>query len=222
MDDNRVPDEVAAAIEECWPDGVIAEFDTEESYFYGIYGALERDLRKIPGATLIWQTEAEREDWQSYHVFFLAPQGGEFEFETETEVEDPEDPNGGTVTYPGRGWYGCGVFVSFASPLASVRFSDYSQFDDGSVSTPDPGEVAHYEDTGEPVDLATSYRQDLGGYAFAKLESLSSSIVTVLAKHDVTVLDQAILDLPAPGLEADSETIDEPLSVRDAFFFRGA
>src|ERR1022692_2131618 len=59
MDANRIPEDVAAAIEECWPDGVIEEFDTDESYFHDIHAKLERDLRKIPGASLLWQTEAE-------------------------------------------------------------------------------------------------------------------------------------------------------------------
>ena len=55
---NRIPDHVAAAIQDCW-DGVIEEFDTDESYFHDIHAKLERDLRKIPGASLLWQTEAE-------------------------------------------------------------------------------------------------------------------------------------------------------------------
>src|ERR1022692_1130889 len=56
MDANRIPEDVAAAIEECWPDGVVEEFDTDESYFCDIHAKLERDLRKIPGASLLWQT----------------------------------------------------------------------------------------------------------------------------------------------------------------------
>src|SRR5580658_10574968 len=122
MDANRIPDDVAAAIEESWPDSVVEEFDTDESYFYDIQAKLERDLRKIPGASLMWRTEAEdysshwddddepppQPDFQSYHVFFLAPQGKEFEFETETEFpdepEDSEDPLGEMrfITYPGK------------------------------------------------------------------------------------------------------------------------
>src|ERR1039457_6878402 len=98
MDANRIPEDVAAAIEECWPDGLIEEFDTDESYFHDIHAKLERDLRKIPGASLLWQTEAEdnsahwdddedgeddepppfRPAFQSYHDFFLAPQRGDF------------------------------------------------------------------------------------------------------------------------------------------------
>jgi len=147
MHAKQIPDNVAAAMEECWPDGVIEEFDTDESYFHDIQAKLERDLRKIPGASLLWQTEPEDDsadwdddddddepppsspDFQSYHVFFLAPQGSEFEFETETEdLEEPddfEDPDAelATVTYQGKGRRGCSVAVSLATPFATVDFS---------------------------------------------------------------------------------------------------
>lgn len=246
MDAKRIPGAVAAAIAECWPDGVIEEFDTDESYFHDIHQRLERDLRKIPGASLLWQTEAEDDsanwddddddepppfspDFQSYHVFFLAPQGSEFKFETETESpeepEDPEDPESElvAVTYPGKGWYGCSVVVSLATPFATVEFADYAEFEDGSNSTPDPGDFAYSVATGEPVDLTASLRKAVGDGAFRKLENLSARIVKVLAKHGVAVLDQAILDLPAPDLKWDSEVFLEgkQLTVEDAFFFRG-
>ncbi|HUD98217.1 MAG TPA: hypothetical protein VMR62_01490 [Bryobacteraceae bacterium] len=61
MSANRIPEDVAAAIQECWPDGVIEEFDTDESYFHDIRARLERDLGKIPGASLRWQTEEKHE-----------------------------------------------------------------------------------------------------------------------------------------------------------------
>jgi hypothetical protein len=173
MGAKRIPEDVAAAIEECWPDGVIEEFDTDESFFHDIHAKLERDLQKIPGASLLWQTEAEDDsaywddddgdepppsspDFQSYHVFFLAPPGNEFEFETETEsLEEPDplelDPDGEleTVKYPpGRGWCGCAVAVSLASPFAAVDFDDYAQFEDGSTFPPDPGNVGYPDETG--------------------------------------------------------------------------
>jgi hypothetical protein len=240
----RIPEDIAAAIMECRPDGVIEEFDTEESYFHDVHAALTRDLRKISGAALVWQTEAEpgRGDWdddddapppgpdfQSYHVFFLAPHGSEFEFETEIEsmedAEDPEDPGAElkTVTYPGTGQRGCSAVVSLVTPFAAVSFADYARFEDGSDSTPDPFNSGYYDDTGKPVDMAESYRNDLGESAFAKLENLWDRIAKVLPKHGVIVLDRAILDLPAPDLRHASEVFldGKELSVGDAFFFRG-
>jgi hypothetical protein len=54
---SQIPKPVATAIKKCWPDGVVAEFETDESYFQEIHPRLERDLRNIRGAALLWQTE---------------------------------------------------------------------------------------------------------------------------------------------------------------------
>jgi hypothetical protein len=245
---SRIPDEVKAAIEGSWPDGLVEEFDTDESGFHDIHAALERDLQMIPGASLLWQTPPKDEsiyrdlddgdyeppfeqDFQSYHVFFLSPPGGEFEFQTETEgeearedLEDPVDPLDATVTvtYPGKGQYGCTAMVSLAAPFAAVGFCEYAQFDDGSDSIPDPANFVHFTETGEPVDDATHYREVLGEDTFRDLENLRERIAAVLAKHGLAVLDQPILDLPLPELRSDGDLfLDGTLSVKDAFFFRG-
>ena len=47
---SQIPKPVAAAIKKCWPDGVVAEFETDESYFLEIHPRLERDLRNIRGS----------------------------------------------------------------------------------------------------------------------------------------------------------------------------
>jgi hypothetical protein len=105
---SQIPRAVAAAIKTCWPNGVVEEFATDESYFHDTRPTLERDLRNIRGASLLWETEEDdssgwdedadglpraSEDWQSYCVFFLAPDGKAFHFEYETdEMEEPEEP----------------------------------------------------------------------------------------------------------------------------------
>jgi hypothetical protein len=82
----KFPKRVATAIKKCWPVGLVEEFDTDESYFHQIHPRLERDLRNIYGAALLWQTEEQEssaswnddqedepppsEDWQSYHLFW--------------------------------------------------------------------------------------------------------------------------------------------------------
>jgi hypothetical protein len=83
-----IPKALAALIAKTWPDGVVVGFDTEESDFPNIAAKLERDLSRIRGARLEWQTEPEEPvDWdedldgepptdrhfQSYHLFFVAP-----------------------------------------------------------------------------------------------------------------------------------------------------
>jgi hypothetical protein len=224
---DEIPDDIAAVIAECWPEGVVGEFDTDESYFHDIRPALERDLKRIPGAALMWQTEMEDDGggWQSYHVFFVAPQEDEFEFDTETEnVAEPEEPGAEqiAVTSAGKGWYGCVVAVSYAASFAAMNLGELAEFDDGSAQLPDIVSYAYSEENGEPVDIDAEYLDILGEDAFRKLDDLRASIAKVLAKHEVGVLDQAILDLPAPDLSPDSAVLaDGPLLVRDAFFFRG-
>ncbi len=80
-----IPPDVAAAIHRCWPDGLVDEFATDESYFHEIHARLERDLQNIRGASLRWRTTDSQPDarsddddelrlpdeWQSYYVFFL-------------------------------------------------------------------------------------------------------------------------------------------------------
>ena len=237
----RISKGVAAVIKMCWPDGVIEEFDTDESYFHDIRDELERDLRKISGASLRWQTEEESDthwdaddedeppldrDFQSYHVFFVSPHGKEFEFETETEsVEEAEDPDVDeliTTTVRGQGRYGCTVAISLAAPVAAVRLGDYAQFEDGCVFGPDPLSTAVSGETDEPVDIGEQCGQSLGEEALAKLENLRQKVAAVLAKHKVQLLDDSILDLPVPGLRAEEEVfVEGPPSIRDAFFFRG-
>jgi hypothetical protein len=209
MDVNQLPEDVAASIQECWPDGVVAEF--EESYFTDLHDALELDLRRIPGATVMWQTQPGGDEWQSYHVFFLAPADTEFQAETEE----------GAI--PGRGWYGCSVCVSTASPIATVDPDEYSQFEDGSETEPDVVTSAYDEDTGEPVDIWEHYQEMLGGEVYGRIDELSAKIAAVLAQHNLWLLQRDILDLQVPELGVDEAVaLEPPLTVRDAFFFRGA
>lgn len=218
MDESQIPDDIAAAMAQCWPEGVVGEFDTDESYFHDIRENLQEGLAQIPGAALQWQTEAQEDDaeWQSYHVFFLAPEGDEFEFEAQTEV----DEEGTDVT--GRGWYGCVIAVSYAASFAAINLGEFAEFEDGSAQLPDMVSFAYSEETGEPVDIDAEYLDILGKRAFRKLDDLRARIAQVLARQEVTLLDPAVLDLPAPDLQPDNAVIaDGPLTVRDVFFFRG-
>ncbi len=226
--DTNLSEDVATAIAECWPDGVIGEFDAAESYFTDIQPDLERDLGKIAGASLDWQTLPGDEPWQSYHVFFLSPAGVEFEFETEIETQEesggPVDAGVeiATVTVPGRGRYGCSAVVSLVSPFAYVSLCEWAQFEDGGDSRPDPADFSYVTEDDEPADAESHYRDTLEPGVFSRLDGLRLRIAAVLEKHEVRVLDEEILDTPALGLAPDENVYPggEPL-VRDAFFFRG-
>jgi hypothetical protein len=166
MGTSRIPEDVHAAIKQCWPDGVVHELATDESYFHEIHPRLERDLRKIRGASLRWQSEDEEgggagwdEDendelppidaWQSYYVFFLAPHGKEFHFACETtsvDEGDAEEETSTETTYPGEGWIGCAAGVCLAAPYAVINACSYSRYEDGTTSTPDVESFIYSDD----------------------------------------------------------------------------
>ena len=240
--DTQIPENVAAGIERCWPDGVVDEFDTDESYFHEIHPQLERDLRHIRGASLQWQTEEEEsgtrwnededdeppasDDWQSYHVFFVAPDAKEFRFEDETdnleEPHGPEEEEPIETVYPGEGWIGCAVGICLAAPYAVINLSSYSRYEDGTMSIPDVESFIYSDGTQARVDTDQYHREILTKEAFQKLDGLRRKITTILARHGIQVLDKPVLNLLVPGLKAGGDVfLEEPLRVQDAFFFRG-
>src|SRR5713226_5110098 len=163
MSTSQIPEDVAVAIKACWPDGVVQEFTTDESYFHEIHPRLERDLRNVRGASLLWRTEEEEIDqWQSYYVFFLAPDGKTFHFEDETtgmeEPDEPEEEEWAETTYPGEGWIGCAVGISLAAPYAVINLSSYSRYEDGTMSSPDVESFIYSDKTGDRIDTDQYHR----------------------------------------------------------------
>jgi hypothetical protein len=234
----QIPKALAAAIKRRWPRGVVEEFSTDESYFHDIRYEIEGDLCTIPGASLISQTEETAaaagwdddeegeplppySEWQSYHVYFLSPSGDEFRFEDETIGEDLDNDN--QTTYPGEGRFGLALTISLAAPFAIINVSSYSWFEDGSTAFPDPISSFFWDnETGEALSADEYYRDLLSQEVFRKLEVLRKKLVSVMASHRISVLDESLLDLPVKGLRPDSEVfLTKPLCVRDAFFFRG-
>ena len=216
---------------------MVEEFATDESYFHEIHHQVEQDLSGISGASLVWQTEqppsANWDDdnldepslydfeWQSYHVFFVSPNGDEFRFEAETIGDDPEDET--QTTYPGEGRYGLALSISLAGPFAAINVSSCSWFEDGGIAAPDLTFPFFWaEETGEPASGNKYHRDLLGQEMFQKLEMLRQEVVSIMASHRISVLDESVLDLPAKGLRADADVfLGKPFRVRDAFFFRG-
>jgi hypothetical protein len=231
----EIPKDLAAAIQRCWPRGVVEEFDTDESYFHEIRHQIERELRGIP-ASLVWQTEDagragwdedENEalpsfyEWQSYHVFFVSPDGEEFCFEDETIGEDTED--GTETTYSGEGRFGLSLTISLAAPVAAIGVSRYSHYEDGGYTIPDPMSSLYFnEETGKAMSATEYFRDCLGQEIFQKLEILREQITSIVERCQISVLNESVLDLPVKGLKADQEVfVGKPVRARDVFFFRG-
>ena len=221
-----------AAIKRSWPRDVVEEFDTDESYFHEIRHQIERDLRRISGVSLVWQTEdvdrgaCDDEDealpsyseWQSYHVFFVSPEGDEFRFEDETIGEDPGD--GTETAFSGEGRFGLSLTISLAAPVAAIGVSSYSHYEDGGYTIPDPMSSLHMnEETGIVISANEYFRDCLGQEMFQKLEILREQITSIVALRHISVLDESVLDLPVQSLKADQEVfVGKPVCVRDAFF----
>jgi len=227
----EIPRELVAAIKRSWPRDVVEEFDTDESYFHEIRHQIERDLRRISGVSLVWQTEdvdrgaCDDEDealpsyseWQSYHVFFVSPEGDEFRFEDETIGEDPGD--GTETAFSGEGRFGLSLTISLAAPVAAIGVSSYSHYEDGGYTIPDPMSSLHMnEETGIVISANEYFRDCLGQEMFQKLEILREQITSIVALRHISVLE-SVLDLPVQSLKADQEVfVGKPVCVRDAFF----
>jgi hypothetical protein len=150
----------------------------------------------------------------------------EFRFDDETggmeEPEDPEQEVGTETTYPGEGWTGCAVGICLATPYAVINLSSYSRYEDGTISTPDVESFIYTDKANERVDTDQYHRELLTPHAFQKLEELRGAIASILADHRIQVLDEHVLNWHVPDLKARPDVfLEEPLRVRDAFFFRG-
>jgi hypothetical protein len=187
-----IPKDVAAAIKSAWPDGIVEEFDTDESYFHAVRAALERDLTQMGNATLLWQTEEANvasggrdedelpetphsPDFQSYHVYFLVPHGDEFHFQAETDnmagMDDPHETES-AATVCGDGWIGYAVGISLAAPFAVINLTSHSRYEDGSIDLPDVESVIYSPETGCRIDPDEYFRDMLGPEGFETLPPL--------------------------------------------------
>jgi hypothetical protein len=223
---------------------MVDEFPTDESYFHAIHARVERDLRKIHGASLLWQTADEEEraslgspddeppagEWRSYYVFFLAPDGDAFHgldetgvIEESAEAEEDAVPDGWPDTMsPGDEWTGCAVAISLAARYAAINLDCYARYEDDTVRTPDVESFIYSDTTQKRVDTVQYHREILSPAALQTLTTLSDRIASILRKHRIRVLDESVLNLYVPGLKASTEVfLEAPLRVRDALFFRG-
>jgi hypothetical protein len=228
-----IPAKLAAKISKCWPDGVIEEFDTDESYFREERWPLEQDVRKIQGASLLYQTKSEElhswddddgdlprsdcDEFQSYHVFFLAPDDPEFQFEDETESlanpDDPEPEQWPDGVIPGQGWFGWAVGISLVARFAVFNPCQYSQYEDGTRDIPDVESFICCDQTNERMEKQLYYRKVLGDQSYQKLLDLRGRIAAVLREYRIELLDEAVLDLAA-GVQGGSGDFPGGTSVR--------
>lgn len=124
---------------------------------------------------------------------------------------------------PGQGRIGYAVAISLMAPSAVVTVDQMAVFETGTQFEPDFGPYLFGPD-GRALDPEDHYRELLDEAGFAVLRTLRAKIVHVLQRYRVTVIPKEDLDRPVRGLRAGEEVLvgapGEPLTVRDAFFFR--
>ena len=171
-----IREDIREALKRAWPDGVIEmAFDSEDSYFWDAYPKLAASLRRIKGAHLVLEIEAEggpvafddsdsdedspddQEFSRSYHTFFVCPEGKEFPYEPEIEsladlggVDEDED-EWPVEAVRGTGATGWCVAVSLLAPFAVITLSDGEVFEDGSTSEPSI-ESHGFTEAGQRID----------------------------------------------------------------------
>ncbi|MBK5290993.1 MAG: hypothetical protein JJE04_04760 [Acidobacteriia bacterium] len=141
-------------------------------------------------------------------------------FETET-LEPDED--GIERRIPGQGWFGCMAGVSVVAAFAVVSLDQMEVFESGSRYEPDV-EPHIFNLVGEKLDMESHFQEMIEEEGMSILRTLRAEIVRVLRESEITVISEVDLDRPVPWLRAGEEVFagqaGEPITVRQAFFFR--
>jgi hypothetical protein len=232
-----LPQYVADAIRQAWPDGVIdMPVDSDDAPFWDVCPRLKAALSHIPQGAVFYErdprggpkwdeTSNPDEDppgWhagsRSYYLFFVSSTDERCTFATDTLEPDEE---GIERRFQGKGRIGYVVAVSLVAPFALVTLDQMEAFENGTKSEPDV--EPHIFDPQGRVDSEDYYRELLDEAGFMALRTLRAEIVRVLGKYPVAVIPQEDLDRPVRWLRASEDVVvglaGEPITVRDAFFF---
>lgn len=232
-----VPQHIADAIRDAWPDGVIGMLvDWDDAPFWKVYPKLKAALSRIRRGAVFYEREPEGgprwsetsnpdedpPDWhdesRSYGLFFVSSNDERLEFATDTIEPDEEDVE---RRFQGEGRIGHVVAVSLVAPFAVVTLDQMEVFENGSQSEPDI-EPHIFGLDGRKLDPDDHYRELVDEAGFATLSGLRAEIVRILGKFAVVVIPEADLERPVRWLRASEDVVvGEPITVRDAFFFRG-
>ncbi|MBI2215754.1 MAG: hypothetical protein HYU51_00505 [Candidatus Rokubacteria bacterium] len=235
-----LPQYIADAIREAWPEGVIdLPVDPDDAPCREVSRRVKAAFSRIRGAAVFYEREPEGgarwvdtsdpdedpPDWdeepRSYWLFFVSSTDERLKFGTETIEPDEE---GVDRRVPGEGRIGYAVAISLVAPFAVVTLNQLEVFESGSQSEPDV-EPHLFDLDGRKLDLEDHYRELVGEAAFTLLRTLRAEIVRVLGECRVAVIPQEDLDRPVRRLRASEDVVagvrGEPLTVQDAFFFRG-
>ena len=232
----ELPKHLADAIRDAWPDGVIdVSVDRDDAPFWDVYQKLKAALSRFRRSAIFFEREPEGgprwdetsnpdedpPDWhdasRSYGLFFVSSIDERLRFETDTNEPDEE---GIERRFQGEGRIGYVVAVSIVAPLAVVALDQMEVFENGSRSEPDV-EPHIFDLDGRKVDPEDHYREFVDEAGFTVLKGLRAEIVRVLGRFAVAVIPEGDLERSVRWLRASEDVVvGEPISVRDAFFFR--
>ena len=116
------------------------------------------------------------------------------------------------------------VGISLIAPFAVVTLDEMEVFENGSRS--EPGVEPHiFGLDGRKLDVEEHYREMVEDEGLAVLRKLRTEVVRVLNDFAIAVIAEGDLDKPVPWLRAGEEVFlgdaGAPITVRQAFFFRG-
>ena len=231
-----LPKDIADAIRGAWPDGVIdVSVDWDDAPFWKVYPKLKAGLSHIPRSVIFYEREPEGgprwgetsnpdedpPDWhdesRSYCLFFVSSMDERLKFTTDT-IEPDED--GIERRFQGEGRIGYVVAVSLVAPFAAVTLDQMEVFENGSRWEPDV-EPHIFGLDGRKVDPEDHCRELVDEAGFTVLKGLRAEIARVLGRFAVTVIPEGDLERPVRWLRASEDVVvSEPITVRDAFFFR--
>ncbi len=234
-----LPQHIAAAIRRAWPDGVIdMPGDSDDAPFWEVSPRLTAALSHIPGGAVFYEREPrggprwgetsnpdeDPPDWhaesRSYCLFFVSSIDERLTFATDTIEPDEE---GVEQRVHGEGRIGYAVAISLVAPFAAVTLHQMEVFENGSQSEPDV-EPYLFSLDGRKLDPEDHYRELVDEAGFTVLRNLRAEIVRVLGECGVAVIPEEDLDRPVRWLRASEDVVvgltGEPITVRNAFFFR--
>jgi hypothetical protein len=115
------------------------------------------------------------------------------------------------------------VAVSLVAPFAVVTLDQMEVFENGTQSEPDV-EPHLFSLDGRKLDPEDHYRELVDEAGFTLLRNLRAEILRALGEFTVAIIPEEDLDRPVGWLRANEEVVvglaGEPITVRDAFFFR--
>ena len=199
---------------------------SDHAPFWGTYPRLKASLSRVPGTRVLYEREPQLvpssdEGTRSYCLFFLSPTDERFEFETDT-IEP--DEAGIEQRFPGQGWIGCLAAISVLAPFAAVSLDQLEVYENGSRFEPDVDPHIFNLDMGK-LDLESHFGEMVDEEGLSILRNLRAEIVSVLEELEIAIIPEADLDRPVPWLRAGRGALvgqaGEPITVRQAFFFRG-